>query len=995
MAPIQDPPKEKVRKTSESTQPTKDAQTKKIKESEEELSEEDQQLKDELESLVEKLTESTSQDEKIYSGILDSLKKHIQESTTSMTAVPKPLKFLRPHYPALTKLYDDWSEKLLHDNAIVTKLADILSILAMTYSNEGQRESLKYRLLSNDDTLADWGHEYMRHLALEIGESYQENLGVDEALIAKLVKLALKIVPFFLKHNAETDAVDLLLEIESIEKLAQFVDDNTYARACLYVTSVVPYLAPPDDLAFLNTAFSIYLAHGELTQALTIAIRLDDHQLIKQVFDSSKDKSVHEQLGFILSQQNSSFKLPDEDQEVQDTISNVKLADYFQYLTKELNLLDPKVPEDIYKSHLENSKFGLGTSGSIDSAKQNLAAAFVNAFVNQGFGKDKLVQTDEDNKSWIYRTKGKGMVSTTASLGALNQWNVNEGLQVLDKFTYSEDQEVKAGALLGTGIVSANVHDDVDAALALLQEYVNDPNKLYQTSAINGLGIAYAGSANEEVLDLLLPLVSDLDTSLEVSCLAALALGHTFVGTCHGDITSTILQTLLERDFSQLTNKFIKFMALGLGLLYMGKTEQVEDVLETIDAIEHPISKTLKVLVNICAYAGTGNVLQIQALLQMCTTKPKSQLDEEKKLSQSEEDQQKQDGDVEMEDAEVVEGATSTESAESAQGSKSRATNGNSNTGNAEGVQLGDSKSEIKKEEHKSEEGNDGADDDDDDDEAEIDEDDELYQGIAVLGLACIAMGEDIGQDMSLRHFGHLMHYGNSLIRRAVPLAMGLVSVANPQMKVFETLSRYSHDPDLEVAQNAIYSMGLVGTGTNNARLAQLLRQLASYYIKSPDSLFMVRIAQGLLHLGKGTLTLSPYNLERTVLSKTSLASLLTVSVALLDPKAFILNDTTTETSHELLYYLTPAVKPRMLVTVDEKLEPLRVNVRVGQAVDVVGQAGKPKTITGWVTQATPVLLNHGERAELENSEEWISLSNALEGIVILKKNPEFMEVDS
>lgn len=411
-------------------------------------------------------------------------------------------------------------------------------------------------------------------------------------------------------------------------------------------------------------------------------------------------------------------------------------------------------------------------------------------------------------------------------------------------------------------------------------------------------------------------------------------------------------------------------MALGLGLLYMGKTEQVEDVLETIDAIEHPISKTLKVLVNICAYAGTGNVLQIQALLQMCAAKPKDQLDEEKKLEQSEEDQQKTEekekhknegeGDVEMEDAK----------------------DGNE-TQEGEQTEPKANATEATENENKEEP-----------DDDEVEEDEELYQGIAVLGLACIAMGEDIGQDMSLRHFGHFMHYGNSLIRRAVPLAMGLVSVSNPQIKVFETLSRYSHDPDLEVAQNSIYAMGLVGAGTNNARLAQLLRQLASYYIKSPDTLFMVRIAQGLLHLGKGTLTLSPFNVERTVLSNTALASLLTISVALLDPRAFILNDSTTETSHELLYYLTPAVKPKMLVTIDENLQPLKVNVRVGQAVDVVGQAGKPKTITGWVTQSTPVLLNYGERAELEN-DEYISLSNSLEGVVILKKNPEFMDIDS
>jgi 26S proteasome regulatory subunit N1 len=58
-------------------------------------------------------------------------------------------------------------------------------------------------------------------------------------------------------------------------------------------------------------------------------------------------------------------------------------------------------------------------------------------------------------------------------------------------------------------------------------------------------------------------------------------------------------------------------------------------------------------------------------------------------------------------------------------------------------------------------------------------------------------------------------------------------------------------------------------------------------------------------------------------------------------------------------------VQPRMLLTVDEDLKPLPVPVRVGQAVDVVGQAGRPKTITGFQTHTTPVLLAAGERAEL------------------------------
>lgn len=951
----------------------------KQKKEEEELSEEDQRLKDDLELLVERLNEP-NQSIDLYNGYLESLKTFIKDSTTSMTAVPKPLKFLRPHYHLITEVYDKWSqlETYKHDEIII-KLADILSVLAMTYSDDGKKESLKYRLLSSDKTTSDWGHEYIRHLALEIGESYQENLGSDDEHTAKIVKLATQIVPFFLKHNAESDAVDLLLEIECIDKLPEFVDESTFARVCLYMVSCVPLLAPPDDSSFLHTAYSIYLSHNQLTQALTLAIKLDDETLIKQVFEATNDELVHKQLGFILSQQNNGFKYPGENEEVQETISNVKLHEYFAYLVKELNLLEPKVPEDIYKSHLENAKFGLGNSGSIDSAKQNLAAAFVNSFINLGYGADKLLQTEEDNKSWIYKTKGHGMVSTTASLGSIHQWNINDGLQNLDKYTYSDEDEVKAGALLGTGIVSANIHDDVEAALALLQEYVTDPKKLFQTSAINGLGIAFAGSSNEEVLNLLLPLVSDLDVSIEVSSLAALALGQVFVGTCHGDITSTILQTLLERDFTQLANKFIRFLSLGLGLLYMGKTEAVEDVLETIDAIEHPISKTLKVLVNICAYSGTGNVLQIQSLLQMCTAKPKDQLAEEKKLEESEEDQLKREEDDETQEAQ-----------------ESGEINTDAPVTGAASTELGDEDDEMvdaETEDTKAKET-------ETKDETlptteEFEEEGELHQGFAVLGLALIAMGEDIGQDMVLRHFSHLMHYGNPLIRRTVPLAMGLVSTSNPQMKVFDTLSRYSHDPDLEVAQNAIYAMGLVGAGTNNARLAQLLRQLASYYIKSPDSLFMVRIAQGILHLGKGTQTLSPFNSERSILSKVSIASLLTISVALLDPKSFILNDSNSETSHQLLYYLTPAVKPRMLVTIDEELNPVKVNVRVGQAVDVVGQAGKPKTITGWVTQSTPVLLSYGERAELENNEEWITLTHTLEGVVILKKNPEYMEVDN
>ena len=97
------------------------------------------------------------------------------------------------------------------------------------------------------------------------------------------------------------------------------------------------------------------------------------------------------------------------------------------------------------------------------------------------------------------------------------------------------------------------------------------------------------------------------------------------------------------------------------------------------------------------------------------------------------------------------------------------------------------------------------------------------------------------------------------------------------------------------------------------------------------------------------------------------------------------------------------------MITLDEDLKNLPVTVRVGQvcygfnstlssqlllnqfeqAVEVVGQAGKPRTISGFQTHTSPVRLGTTERAELA-TEEWIPYAHVLEGCVILKKNPGY-----
>lgn len=113
-----------------------------------------------------------------------------------------------------------------------------------------------------------------------------------------------------------------------------------------------------------------------------------------------------------------------------------------------------------------------------------------------------------------------------------------------------------------------------------------------------------------------------------------------------------------------------------------GKQEAVEATLEALKVVPQPLGKWASILVEICAYAGTGNVLKIQKLLHICSEHFEHKEAEEKEKSK-------------------------------------------------------DGKDKDKKDEEKEEDGS--------------------HQGIAVLGIALIAMAEDIGSQMALRAFNHLV----------------------------------------------------------------------------------------------------------------------------------------------------------------------------------------------------------------------------------------------
>ena len=145
----------------------------------------------------------------------------------------------------------------------------------MTYSDTQPRGTLRYRLLSASllptskhiSEPGTWGHEYVRHLAAELGEEYRvrkygeeeqppaakpvegvvepkpevERVGSDEDLNT----LAVECAKFLLQHNAEPDAVDLLEELEIVSQIVGLVDENTFARVCQYMIAYVHQLSHP------------------------------------------------------------------------------------------------------------------------------------------------------------------------------------------------------------------------------------------------------------------------------------------------------------------------------------------------------------------------------------------------------------------------------------------------------------------------------------------------------------------------------------------------------------------------------------------------------------------------------------------------------------------------------------------------------------------------------------------------------------------------------
>ena len=132
-----------------------------------------------------------------------------------------------------------------------------------------------------------------------------------------------------------------------------------------------------------------------------------------------------------------------------------------------------------------------------------------------------------------------------------------------------------------------------------------------------------------------------------------------------------------------------------------------------------------------------------------------------------------------------------------------------------------------------------------------------------------------MGSEMLLRSFNHFQQFGNASVKKAVPLAMALLNLSYAKVSVVDAITKFCYDTNKDTAINAIFSLGLVSSGTNHSRVAGLLRNLAAFYSEETNPLFIIRIAQGLLHMGKGMMTINPLGSHNLLINNVGLAGVL------------------------------------------------------------------------------------------------------------------------
>ncbi len=82
----------------------------------------------------------------------------------------------------------------------------------------------------------------------------------------------------------------MLLNVDKLEDIKTYVNESNFSKVHMYLSSMCGYCTDQDELEkILTILYDISLSLSEYTVALRFAIKLDDHEKIKNIFDECPD----------------------------------------------------------------------------------------------------------------------------------------------------------------------------------------------------------------------------------------------------------------------------------------------------------------------------------------------------------------------------------------------------------------------------------------------------------------------------------------------------------------------------------------------------------------------------------------------------------------------------------------------------------------------------------------------------------------------------------
>ena len=247
----------------------------------------------------------------------------------------------------------------------------------------------------------------------------------------------------------------------------------------------------------------------------------------------------------------------------------------------------------------------------------------------------------------------------------------------------------------------------------------------------------------------------------------------------------------------------------------------------------------------------------------------------------------------------------------------------------------------------------------------------------ATLGVAMVAMGENLGAEMVTRCFYHMIQYADLPVgvrcRSASPPSPFQPRQRRRRRRALQDVAR----PDADVATSAIIGPGL-------SRRARTTRG----WPPRCDRCHVLHQGAGAARRCAGAGADACRQGPRHPLAALSRPHRLPPgrSRCIVSPLHILLdfNSLVLGKHHFLLFVVACAIRPRMLVTVDEELKPLPVSVRPDRPPTPAGGPEDhhrlPDTYAG--------AARCGRAWELA-TDEYLPLTSILEGVVILKPNPD------